>query len=87
MKGVIMARDEGHGKGLLLGGVQALSASPCEIMFPLCNVEECKARWLTSKAQEIEDWYANFCVGMWGIVCECYPQKACVFLCRNVVLN
>lgn len=39
-------------------------------MFPLCNVKECKARLLTSKrvvsAQEIEDWYVNFCVGNGG---------------------
>lgn len=55
------------GKGCSLGGAEALSA-PCVIMFPLCNVKECKATLLTSKramaAQEIEDWYANFCVGM-----------------------
>lgn len=32
----------GYGKGLLLGGVGALSA-PREMMFPLCNVKECTA--------------------------------------------
>jgi len=54
MKGVIMEREEGHGKGLLLRGAEVLSESRCEIMFPLCNVEECKARLLTSKLRKLK---------------------------------
>lgn len=66
MKGVIMEGEEGHGKGLLLRGVEALYSSLCEIMFPLCNVKECKARLLTSKRAMAAELYVNFCVGMWG---------------------
>lgn len=49
-------------------------SSHCEIMFPLCNVQECKERLLTSKretaAPEIEAWYENFCTEE-RCVCKC----------------
>lgn len=58
VKGVIMEREgagggeRGHGKRLPDRGVESLSAPPCEIMFPLCNVMECKARLLYIKGSK-----------------------------------
>lgn len=75
MKGVIKEREEGHGKGLLLWGVEALFRSLCEIMFPLCNVKASKARLLTSKgalaAQEIGTVWRFLCGKVGDCVCWC----------------
>lgn len=64
-EGCYYAREEGHGKGLVL---RVLKHLLCEITFPVCNVKECKERLLTSKkllaTWEIQMRYENSCAKM-----------------------